>query len=164
MKAPEIEYLRDHYRKSLALFYKTMRSLAVICFLIPTVVWLFYGLFNSKEEEAKALLEQDIRPYTVWYYLASVLFLFCLIGIGAYFGYLKPMQQQKRDIREGMKIIERARIIRKQAIAGRSFYLFLDSAIKLNIEVGEKDFNLYHEGDEVNIEYSRYARFYLGYF
>jgi hypothetical protein len=45
-----------------------------------------------------------------------------------------------------------------------TYYLYLSSAVKLSIEVSIDDYRQVAEGDELNIEYTTYSRFYLGYF
>ena len=56
-------------------------------------------------------------------------------------------------------------MVRKLHMAGRdAWYFYLDSRVKLSIEVSQDDYYNIDEGDEVCIEYTTHSKQYLGYF
>jgi hypothetical protein len=76
--------------------------------------------------------------------------------------YLRNVQ---RDIKNKTKTIETCMVTKKLFVAtSGSYYFYIASAVKLNIEVTIDDYEMIQEGDEINIEYTTYSKQYLGYF
>lgn len=98
-------------------------------------------------------------------YFAGVFFLMCFSSGILYLVYRYSLQKLQYDVKHTTKTIELTRITRKQYMPqNNTFYFYLDSPHKLSIEVSELYFRKLDQGDEVNIEYSTYARLYLGYY
>ena len=69
------------------------------------------------------------------------------------------------DIRDRTKTIEISHVTRKlHVVAKNAYYFYIDSLIKLSIEVCPEDYYRINEGDEVCIEYTTHSKNYLGYF
>jgi len=90
--------------------------------------------------------------------------LLMIVGIASYVSYSRNLKQIRKDIKTGYKTIEQTHITRKLAMNNNTFHFYLKSAFKLSIEVSKEEYELYEEGDEINIEYSSYSRIYFGHF
>lgn len=153
MSDEELVFLRRKERKERSSLYRVMRILMIFCFVCPFVVaWL------------RAFAEQP-DPFSPAYYFGGVAFLMCFAGLAVYIAYSHTLKKVQSDIRHRTKTIERTHITRKQFMPhNNEFYFYLDSPHKLSIEVSEADFRSLEKGDEINIEYTTYSQFYLGYF
>jgi hypothetical protein len=79
--------------------------------------------------------------------------------------YRLYLRKVKDDIAAGTKIIEKARITRKQYMPrNNTFFFYINSAIRICIEVNEEVYRNRKIGDEVCIEYTTHSKLYLGYF
>lgn len=153
MTDEELQFLIRKDEKETVLFYRVVRVLMVICFVIPFIVaWV---------RAAKG----DEKPFEYGYYFLGVLFLMTFLGVVLFAAYKNVMEKLKLDIKRKIKIVERTKIVRKQFVRqNNTFFFYLDSPNKLSIEVAERDYRMFNDGDELNIEYSKYSKFYFGYF
>ena len=105
------------------------------------------------------------NAFSAFRYFFLVGILLGISTISIYATYRFNLKQLQLDIKHRTKTIEIKHITRKLYIGTKNAYHFyLDSHIKLSIEVSENDYERMHEGDEVAIEYTTYSRQYLGYF
>lgn len=149
----ELSFLQKKEEKERKQFYKVARVFMIMSFICPFVVAWFRALEGSE------------NPFSITYYFGSVLFLMGFSGLGLYWGYYNNLRKVQQDITNGTKTIERTFITRKQYMPLKnSYFFYLSSAVKLSIEVNEYDFRRLENGDELNIEYTTYAKLYLGYF
>lgn len=153
MTDEELAFLVRKDEEETRSFYKTARVIMVICFIVPFIVaW------------GRAFLGEG-NPFEYGYYFLGVLFLLAFAGSGFWLAYTRILGKLKKDIKKRSKTVELTRIKRKQYVPqNKTYHFYLDSPVKLSIEVAEHDYNAYDESDEVNIEYSTNARFYFGYF
>ena len=85
--------------------------------------------------------------------------------VTTYIAYRTYPRKTQLDIQEKTKTIEKIHIVKKVHIATRdTYHFYIDSKIKLSIEVSHEDYLLLNVGDEVSIEYTTHSREYLGYF
>lgn len=149
----EMDFLRKQEQKDRKVLFHAARVFLIICFICPFVVSWLRAMMGAEE------------PFSYMYYFLSVLFLMFFCGIGLYWSYRQHLWKIRRDLRSGTKTVERAYITRKQYMASaNSFHFYLNSAVKISIEVSEEDFRKWEEGDMIHIAYSTYARQYFGYF
>ncbi len=153
MDAEELLFIQKKEEKERASLYKVVRILMVFCFICPFVVaWL-------------RALAQVPNPFSMLYYFSSVLFLLCFAGGAVYIAYSRTLKKVQSDVRHRTKTVERTHITRKQFMPHNNmYYFFLDSPNKVSIEVSQEDYYRLEKGDELNIEYTTYSKFYLGYF
>lgn len=141
------EQLDRHY------FYLAVRAIMIICFVIPFLIaWIsaIYGLPNA---------------FGYRKYFTGVGFLICFAGLCTYISYHYYLRKVQQDIQHNTKVIERTQITQKKFMPQNgAYYFYLNSPIKLSIEVSEQDYHRLEAGDEVNIEYTTYSKQYLGYF
>lgn len=153
MSEEELSFLIKKDERETSLFYKVLTVMMTICFILPFIVAWFRAA-NGEE-----------RPFEYGYYFLGVGFLLSFVGMSVYATYRHVLGKLKADIKKKTKTVERAKIIRKQKVRQNStYYFYLDSPVKLSIEVAEIDYYRLGEGDEINIEYSEKAKFYFGYF
>jgi hypothetical protein len=149
----ELRFLQkkeQHDRKQL---YKVVRILLFLSFIIPFIVAWFRALNGAP------------NPFSYLGYFVTVIVLLGISGIGLYFAYRSSLQMVRRDVHRRTKTIEQTHITRKQYMPqNNTWYFYLDSPTRLSIEVDEADYNRLREGDELNIEYTTYAKLHLGYF
>ncbi|OSZ78949.1 hypothetical protein CAP35_12080 [Chitinophagaceae bacterium IBVUCB1] len=149
----ERAFLQNKLQKESAQFYKIVRILLVFCFACPFLIAWFRAM-NGVED-----------PFSYKYYFGGVLFLATFSGSIVYVAYHNTLRRVRRDIKKGTKTIERVHITRKQYMPhNNTYYIYLTSPVKLSIEVSADDYRQMGEGDELNIEYTTYSKFYLGYF
>ena len=149
----ELAFLQKKERKDRHYFYRAMRVIMIVCFVIPFIIaWI--GALIGKPD-----------AFSYWKYFAGVAYLLCFAGICVYISYHYYLRKIQLDIRNHTKTIERARITEKRFMEmNNTCYFYLDSPTKLSIEVDGKDYERMEEGDEVNIEYTTVSKMYLGYF
>lgn len=134
-------------------FYRVMRVLLPICFSLPfAMAWgkAIAGLPN---------------PFSYANYFSGVgVLLFLTVG-GAAVAYRSNLYLLHQDLRHNTKTIERATITRKHFMPQtNSCFFYLDSPVKLSVEVSPYYFEHLSAGDELNIEYATYSKAYFGYF
>ena len=134
-------------------FYRVMRVLLPICFALPfAMAWgkAIAGLPN---------------PFSYASYFIGVgVLLFLTLG-GAFLAYRSNLWLLHQDLRSNTKTIERATITRKRFMPQtNTCFFYLDSPVKLSVEVSAQYFDRLDAGDELNIEYATYSKAYFGYF
>lgn len=91
--------------------------------------------------------------------------LFSITTLAVFLAFRRNLSKLQRDIRERSKTIYITHVTRKMQVpSNATFHLYLDSPIKLSIEVSAADYLHFNEGDEVAIEFATYSNEYLGYF
>jgi heme/copper-type cytochrome/quinol oxidase subunit 3 len=86
-------------------------------------------------------------------------------SFATYVTYRINLRRVQLDIRDKTKTIEISHVMRKLQIpAKNTYHLYIDSTIKLSIEVSYEDYVRMAVGDEVCIEFTTHSREYLGYF
>lgn len=149
----ELAFLRKKERKDRHHFFRTVQILMIICFVVPFVLaWI--GALEGKE-----------NAFSYGRYFLGVLYLLCFAGLCTYISYHYFLRKIRRDIQVHTKTVELAHVTEKKFMPQTdTYYFYLDSPVKLTIEVSDKDYHRFTEGDEVNIEYTTYSKLYLGYF
>ncbi|MFT4061061.1 MAG: hypothetical protein QM642_01745 [Edaphocola sp.] len=161
----ELFFLQAKERKDKALFVRSFRFIGLLSVLTPSVLavitqWVLYLNPKPKLGEVRLTVAQIYL-----YYGIGMCFLVILVALSGYLLYRRWVMPIGKDVRRGLKTIEKSRIVRKQHIGNNdSYHFYLQSAYKLSIEVAKEDFEAYSEGDEINIEYSTYSRNFFGYF
>jgi|GEM_PF-314579 len=166
MTFSELSFLREKEQKERRTFFRTVRNMAVLMIIIPACGGiLIESISRSNDTPELARWRAREEPYPYLYYLTGMGFLLLLLLVASYISYNRTLKQLLKDIRSGYKTIEKTEIDRKQFIAAnRTYHFYLKSTFRLSIEVSKEDFELYREGDEINIEYSTRSRIYFGYF
>lgn len=153
MNGDEMAFLYQKEGKERKQFYKVIRVLMILSFICPFVV----AWFRAAEGVG--------NPFSYIHYFVGVIFLLCFSGSGVYLAYNRNLKKVQQDIKRCTKTIELTHVTRKQYMPqNNTYYFYLDSPNKLSIEVNEEDYHRMEQGDEVNIEYTTYAKLYLGYF
>lgn len=149
----ELNFLQKKEQQDRKQLYKVVRALLFLCFIIPFIVAWFRALNGAT------------NPFSYLAYFVTVIVLLTISCIGLYLAYHSNLQLVRRDIHHRTKTIEQTHITRKQYMPqNNTWYFYLDSPTRLSIEVNEADFQRLREGDELNIEYTTYAKLHLGYF
>jgi hypothetical protein len=91
--------------------------------------------------------------------------LLALSSFSTYVTYRINLRKIQLDINDGTKTIEISHVTRKLYFPSQNtYFVYLDSKIKMSIEVKYEDYLRLGEGDEVCIEFTTHSRQYLGYF
>ncbi len=153
LELSELDFLLRKESKERKQYYKIFSLLMTGCFLIP-----FAGAWVQAYEGAP-------HAFSPFRYFLAVAVLLCISGFATYFSYRVVHRKLQLDIRHRTKTIETNRITKKLYVqVKKAYYFYIDSGIKLNIEVSANDYERLNEGDEVSIEYTTHSRQYLGYF
>lgn len=153
LAAKELDFLKQKEAKDRVLYYKIYKILMTISFVIP---------FATSWVRA---IEGQEAAFSIFRYFLNTAMLLIIFSITIYFTYRYNLRRVQRDIREGTKTVEVNRIKRKAFFpSSDTYYFYIDSKIKLSIEVSSADYARLDEGDEVCIEYSTHSRHYIGYF
>lgn len=149
----EIAFLRKKAEKERGQFYRIIRILMIFCFVCPFIIAWFRAMNDVPD------------PFSYLYFFCAVLFLALFSGFAVYIGYYTTLRKIQMDINRCTKTVERTHITRKQYMPqNNTYYFYLSSPTKLSIEVNVDDYHAMDKGDELNIEYTTNAKFYLGYF
>jgi len=149
----ELNFLERKEAKERSMYYKVYRVLMFMSFLLP-----FAGAWHRAYIGAP----NAFSPFRYFFITGVLLFLTSFSTLATYLINLRKVQL---DIRHKTKTVEIKRITRKLYIAAKdTYYFYIDSHIKLSIEVSAKDYEYMSVGDEVAIEYTTHSRQYLGYF
>lgn len=134
-------------------YFKVYRLLMFMSFLIP-----FIGSWYRATEGAA-------NAFSYLRFFVSAGILLFISSFATYLSYYVYLRKIQLDLRYKTKTIETNHITRKLYVATKkAYYFYIDSAIKLSIEVAYSDYTRLKEGDEVSIEYSTHSKLYLGYF
>lgn len=99
------------------------------------------------------------------HYFINVTVLMLLSAAGVWYSRHVNLKKLQSDIEERTKIVERVMITRKTFLHNTNTYFFyINSPVRMSIEVSAAYFERLGEGDEINIEYSTYSRVYFGYY
>ncbi len=153
LNGDELRFLKQKELSERSQYYKVFKVLMFFSFLFP-----FLGAWYRAAEGA----ENAFSP--VRFFVACAVFLFISI-FGVYMSYRVFLRNVQRDIKYKTKTVEKSQVTKKTYIQSTdSYYLYINSSVKLSIEVSREDFNFINEGDEVNIEYATFSKHYFGYF
>lgn len=149
----ELAFLQKKERRDRHHFYRAVRVIMIVCFIIPFgFAWI-------------CALTGQPDAFSYVKYFIGVGFLLCFAGFCIYMSYYYYLRKTQLDIRRSTKTIERAHITEKKFMPqNNTYYFYLDSPTKLSIEVSDEHYHQMKEGDEVNIEYTTESKMYLGYF
>jgi len=149
----ELKFLERKESKERSQYYKVFELLMILSFIIP-----FAGAWYRAYDGAP-----NAFSYTKFFFTAGILlFISCF---ATYVTYRINLRKVQLDIRDKTKTIEISHVTRKLQIpAKNAYHLYIDSTIKLSIEVSYDDYVRLGEGDEVCIEFTTHSREYLGYF
>lgn len=149
----ELIFLENKELKERGQYYKVFKWLMFLSFIFPFVsAW-----YRATEGAPNA--------FSLVRFFLSAGILLSISTIATYMSYSVYLKKVQLDLRYKTKTIERNHITRKLYVATKqAYYFYIDSAVKLSIEVSFSDYELLKEGDEVSIEYATHSKFYLGYF
>jgi hypothetical protein len=153
LSADERAFLKRKETRDRRQFYRVMQILLPICFALPfAMAW------------GKAVAGHP-NPFSYTGYFTGVgVLLFLALG-GAFVAYRSNLYLVHLDLRHNTKTIERAVITRKRFMPQtNTCFFYLDSAVKLSVEVSAQCYERLSAGDELNIEYATYSKAYFGYF
>ena len=153
LELSELDFLLRKESKERRQYYKIFSLLMIGCFVIP-----FAGAWVQAYEGAP-------NAFSPFRYFLSVSVLVFIAGFATYFAYRVVHRKLQLDIKHRTKTVETHRITRKLYVqVKKAFYFYIDSRVKLSIEVSANDYERMKEGDEVSIEYTTHSQQYLGYF
>ena len=149
----ELTFLENKESKERNQYYKTFRMLMIMCFIIP-----FAGAWYRATDGAPNAFSKS-----KFFFAAGVLL--SISSIATYITYRVNLRKLQLDLKDKTKTIEVNHVTRKLHVAAKdAWYFYLDSRIKLSIEVSYEDYQRIGEGDEICIEYTTHSKQYLGYY
>ena len=149
----ELVFLVRKEQRERKQYYKVYQLLMFLSFIIP-----FAGAWYRATDGAPNAFSQ-----VKFFITAGILLSICTFS--TYFVYRINLRKVQLDIKYRTKTIEISHITRKLYIATKNAcYFYIDSRVKLSIEVSVADYERLNEGDEVAIEYTTHSKQYLGYF
>ena len=153
LEPDELSFLERKFTTDRSNYYKVFQLLMVLSFIIP-----FAGAWYRVADG----VPNAFSPLKFFAAAGTLL----LLSLGStYIVYRTYPRKTKLDIQDKTKTIEKIHIIKKVHVATRdTYHFYIDSKVKLSIEVSPQDYLLMNVGDEVSIEYTTHSREYLGYF
>lgn len=166
MDETEFSFLREKAEKEKGLLFRVIRNLSVIFVILPCCIGIIMESLKRSQSTPDMISIQDREdPHVIRNYFIGMVILLFLVAVCSTYYYFRTLWKLQRDIKRNLKSIEQTTIDRKQYIKlNDSCFFYLNSAIKLSIEVSKEDFERFNEGDEINIEYSTFSKVYFGYF
>ncbi|MBL7712619.1 MAG: hypothetical protein JNL13_09155 [Chitinophagaceae bacterium] len=158
LSAAELAFLQKAAGKQDRTYRKILRAM-----LIGAVIISFGGGWKNIYKEGKVLNTETVFSWENYFITLALLCL--LFYIAVRFSRSGELTKIQLDLRQKTKIVERVTIEKKTFLPhNNTFHFYLNSAQKLSIQVEQNDFAVLSEGDEINIEYSKNAGVYFGYF
>lgn len=158
MSVSELAFLKKKASKEEHAFQRILKIM-----LFGAVIISFAGAWKNIQKEGKVFNTETIFSWEN--YFITLIILSFIFWISIRFSRSTELTKIKKDIRQKTKIVERVLITRKTFLPhNNTFHFYLNSLQKLSIQVEEQDFMTLSEGDEINIEYSKNAGIYFGYF
>jgi hypothetical protein len=149
----ELLFLEKRETKDRKVYFRVYRMLMILCFIIP-----FAGAWYRAYDGAP----NAFSPLR-FFFAAGVLL--GLSSLATYLTYRVNLRKIQLDLKQQTKTIETSQIQRKLfVIARNTCYFYINSRVKMSIEVSPDDYERLNEGDEVSIEYATHSKLYLGYF
>ncbi len=150
----ETSFLKERHDDEMRGVYKLFRICMILSFLLP-----FAGAW------IRAAREGDPSEFSMLRYFLLVFWLLVVSALIAGVQFWRNVWPLRRDLRGGEKVVELATVERKVFMPGDgSYHLYLNSVIRLSIEVEEAAYRLLRQGDEINILYAPHSKLHLGYF
>lgn len=163
----ELEYLRKRLKKHRRGFFKTLLLSIIIGTIIPAILALIlfasmhYAVANPSIEKMEVLTDLEILELCS----ITLFVIYLVMAVAFIFAYYFTVYDMHRDINKGFKIVERVVIAQKRYMRlNNTYHFYFIRASKLSSEVSAQDFEMYQEGDEINLEYTPFAGVELGYF
>jgi hypothetical protein len=152
LNVDERAFLKRQEARERRQLYKAVRIMLPFCFILPfAAAW------------GEAIVGRE-NPFSQLRYFSGVAIFGAFLFTGAFIVYRRNVYKLGRDLAKGLKTVEQVRITGKRFMPhDNSCHLYLESQIRLSIEVSAEDFTLLRIGDFVNLEYSPRAKTYLGY-
>jgi len=164
MDEAEVVYLAKMRDEQLPLLYRTIRIFAILCVTLPCILGIVMLLFRTFSPRIPRPANEP-PPNILLVCFLGFLGLAFVIGISTYISYTNTLGKIIKDIREKRKIVERSEVVSKRHMKeNNTFHFYITSPTRLSIEVDKADYDIYREGDEINIEYGKVSKTYLGYF
>lgn len=158
MSVTELAFLKKKASKEEHAFQRILKIM-----LFGAVIISFAGAWKNIQKEGKVFNTETIFSWEN--YFITLIILSFIFWVSIRFSRSTELTKIKKDIRQKTKIVERVLITRKTFLPhNNTFHFYLNSLQKLSIQVEEQDFMTLSEGDEINIEYSKNAGIYFGYF
>ena len=153
----ELDFLIKKSKKQRRIYIRIVQVMLLSALLIS-----FAGAWDNVQE-GKFL---EIKTVFSWkYYFITLLSLSLLFFVVLRLTQIKELNLLYKDIKQKSKIVERVLIEKKTFLPhNNTYHFYINSALQISIQVAEEDFNTLAEGDEISIEYSKYAGVYFGYF
>ncbi len=153
LEVEELQFLEKKAATDRSNYYRVFQVMMIGSFVIP-FAGAWYRAIDGMEDAFSPLR-----------YFATAGVLVTLSSVSTYIAYRTYLRKVRLDIRDKTKTIEKSHIMKKVHIATKdTYHFYIDSAIKLSIEVKLEDYLLMNTGDEVSIEYATHSKEYLGYF
>lgn len=153
LEAEELAFLEKKESKDRNLYFRVFQLLMFLSFIIP-----FAGAWYRAADG----MENAFSPVRFFSAAGTLLF---LSSLSTYLTYRVNLRRVQLDIVDKTKTIEVSHVTRKTYFPAREEYFFyIDSSVKMSIEVSSEDYTRMKEGDEVCIEYTTHSKQYLGYF
>ena len=149
----ELGFLKKKEGDQRKVYYRLFRIMMIVSFVVPYLA-AWYRVADGAP---------NAFSYGKFFVSAGILlFISCF---STYITYRLNLRKIQWDIKYRSKTVDTNHITRKLFVpTNNTYYFYIDSPVKLSIEVTETDYYKLKEGDELNIEYSTYSREFLGYF
>ena len=153
LNANELGFLAQKEARERKVYFKIFRILMIFSFGGP-----FIGSWYRAYEGAA-----NAFSYSKFFFSTGVLL--AISSLATYISYRFNLRKIQKDLKYKTKTVDLHHITKKLFVQqNNTYYFFLDSHIRLSIEVSAADYALLKEGDEVSIEYATCSREYPGYF
>ena len=165
MNEAERSFLQEKWEKEKSIFMRMLRNLSFIFIVLPCCLGIIMESITRDNASPEVLRLKELEePHVYLFYFLGMLVLLLIVAIASFYSYNKTLKQIGKDIKIGNKTVEQTEITRKLAMNNNTFHFYLKSTFRLSIEVSQAEYQLYNEGDEINIEYSSFSKIYFGYF
>lgn len=148
----ELAFVQHRYHQESKDYLFAMNWLLKVAVAIPFFVGILYYI---RYRDTHLMLNA---------FLIALLSTLAISVVAGFASYMRNLYYLHRDSREKTKVVESVYVTEKKYMAlNNTWHFYISSPVKISIEVSPEDFQRFAINDEINIEYSRYARIYFGY-
>lgn len=161
LNAKEIAILEEKYASQRHFFLKFYNIFGMIFLLIILIV--FYAAIAQPDEGIHSrIIEKQRTIHFAKYMIPGILLFFTLVCMSHYSIAVGGL---KKDIKDGVKIIEYVIVKRKNIMpADQTYHFYIISNFKTHLQVSKEVFEMYQINDQLTLEYAPHSKTFLAYY
>lgn len=161
LNAEELAILEEKYASQRRFFLRFYNIFGMVFLFIILIV--FYAAISQPDEGIHSrIIEKQHTIYFAKYMIPGLLLFFTLVCTSHFSIAVGGL---RKDIKDGVKIIEYVTVKRKNIMpADKTYHFYIISNFKTHLQVSKEVFELYRINDQLTIEYAPHSKTFLAYY